>query len=154
MKKGFADTNKQLFWTFFVLSFIVLIIGVLLFIVPRLLDVRTGVHPNLQDYMLKERLLSSHTCLAYKDDSGNVYANYIDLVNFNDDRLNCLQEKRGQAVMLILHYQKDNLSILEIKSEQFAVVHGSATKLIYFEPVIVVDEEDFFGAFLELHIYR
>ena len=116
-KGAFKLTKEVMLWLTvrFVIVFVVVFVIISIFssYISRKIEV-----DEIQQYVLRERLLLSKDCLAYEDEK--VYGGIVDINKFNEDRLNnCLRyrlPKGGVGIKLNLSYNR-NEKIIDINED-------------------------------------
>ncbi|MFP4567913.1 MAG: hypothetical protein ACLFN8_03130 [Candidatus Woesearchaeota archaeon] len=134
MKKAMADTNKQLYWTIFLIP-IIAIFGFLIFYsVPEIILIKTQLNNRLEDNALQDMLLSNPTCFAY--DYDDIKTGHIDLKKFQTQTLHdCLEDyDQKRPFSISLHY--DGQEQKEITSRDFQITRRTIT---YDRPVIIIN---------------
>jgi len=148
MKKGVADTNKQLFWTIFALPIATFLILIMIFSIPSLIDSRTKISDRVEDNLIHDKIKSSPDCLGYLEHM-TVRTRHIDLNKFTQENLNkCLIDyelKRPFSLRLI--YKDTQKTLL---SPNF---HQTNKQIQYDRPVIVINNEERHNGFLEIKMF-
>ena len=147
MKKGMADTNKQLYWTIFLVPLVSLFAFLILYVVPESIDIKSSVSDRVQDILLQDKILSSKECLGYEE-NGNVKTGFIDKKKFNQQTINtCLRHyeiKRGVAFILIIQGEEKEEILYEFNPDRRIVT--------YKKPIILVDNDKKQNGMLEIRV--
>ena len=149
MKKGMADTNKQLYWTLILLPFIIIYVTLILFGVPEIITIKTQLTERLQDNLLQDKLLSSLDCFAYEENE-NIKTGQIKLSKFTKENMDsCLQDypiKRGFALVLVYDGQDQK----EIISDMYQP--AAKLSMSYERPIIIIDGNQRHNGILEMKV--
>ncbi len=140
-----ADTNKQLYWTLFLIPIIGIYAFLLTYAVPEISAIKTQQNDRLQDNLMQDVLLNSPDCLAYTKNT-DIKTGYIDLNKYKETRIHeCLENLDTKREFTLTLKFKDQE--LELLSKDFNLGRITAK---YMRPVIVVDETEQHNAVLEI----
>ena len=144
-----ADSNKQLYWTLFLLPIITIFAFVIMYAAPEITSAKTQQNQRLEDNLLQDKILSSPDCFAY-DDKGVIRTGYIDINKYQTARMHeCLEhfeQKRSFSVDLKIRGQTQG----EIMSKE--LIQGRRT-ITYKRPVIIVNNTQKQNAVLEMKVF-
>jgi hypothetical protein len=144
-----ADSNKQLYWTLFLLPIISIFAFVIMYAAPEISSVKTQQNQRLEDNLLQDKLLSSPDCFAYSD-NGIIKTGYIDINKYKIERIHdCLkdfEQKRSFSIDLKIRGQSQG----EIISKELIQGRGTIT---YKRPVIIVNNTQQKNAVFEMKVF-